>query len=946
MIEETNVNTPREEVGDRPTEIGENGEEGMNRNAILKYLIRNRNVVGPEVMRRNRGRKKKKRNQKRRRMVQLQIDMTQKLEESVPYGKELYKDGKKGIVIFFQNVNGIWKEGGDDIKDSLERLDEVGAKYIGLTESLINERHEKAHKVKGRIARHMEGNITITSNPEFDGESGFQPGGIITIVKSPLEEINKESKDPTGNIRVTETMYKGKPLAIITMYRPNKAEGPMRVYTQAINQIRRKKLMQEPIDVTKYLYDELERRVENFRNKGGSVIIGGDFNEEDTPSSTMTKRMKDMGMENVVARYGGETPATFKGGKKTIDHIWITSDMGEYIEGAGYCRFDEIFNSDHRGSFIRIQGEDNLEVMGKREGRILKSKNEKVVEGYIKSLRELLEAHNVFERTKRLNVKRVLDNAGEEELQALDKIVTQCMLKAEEKQYTKRTGDHYTETMHNLKKLKRYWKAIRNRHKRLPDRAKLMVLNPEHVDLNIYSHKRCVNKIMTSIGKEMETLRQKGADNREKDLEEKIGQMGKKNEDGETRDKAIKQILLQERSQNMWGRIRKATGRGKKKIGISVSTPEGCDSIKEMWEKLKIERRDPEDMNWSQETNTQNVEDLLLEWCTYHFSQTNDTPLGTNKWRAWMDPRNPGNKIEEILKGARFMDGEEKLAIRELIEAMKKPEGWRASKASLEYEHFREFCQKQEERKTSSPSGRHYGHVKSCLEDEEILRVLFDILNLSYTNNKPLNRWKEANDILLRKDSSKDRIHRFRNITIIEGDLQYIMKTVWGKNLIDVTTEVQSTAQNCRRGRVAQSSVLGHRLAMDTIRIQGGEAVIIENDAVNCFDRILVELGAVASMRMGLPEGAAKFMVKVLKEMKHHIAMGDYVSQKFVESGGDKIFDGTGQGTGWAPAIWQVVFDIVLQAMEKFQPGIILVSPDGKITDKRTVEGMSMTPDS
>ena len=48
---------------------------------------------------------------------------------------------------------------------------------------------------------------------------------------------------------------------------------------------------------------------------------------------------------------------------------------------------------------------------------------------------------------------------------------------------------------------------------------------------------------------------------------------------------------------------------------------------------------------------------------------------------------------------------------------------------------------------------------------------------------------------------------------------------------------------------------------MDTIRIQGGEAVVIENDAVNCFDRILVELGAVASMRMGLPEGAATFMV-------------------------------------------------------------------------------------
>ena len=96
-----------------------------------------------------------------------------------------------------------------------------------------------------------------------------------------------------------------------------------------------------------------------------------------------------------------------------------------------------------------------------------------------------------------------------------------------------------------------------------------------------------------------------------------------------------------------------------------------------------------------------------------------------------MDPRDPGNKIEEILEGSEFMDAEEKRAIRELITASKRPEGWRTSKADLGYEHFKEFCRKQEEKKTSSPLGRHYGHVKACVEDEEILRVLFDILKLS-----------------------------------------------------------------------------------------------------------------------------------------------------------------------------------------------------------------------
>ena len=42
------------------------------------------------------------------------------------------------------------------------------------------------------------------------------------------------------------------------------------------------------------------------------MIIGGDFNEEDAPSSVMTRRMREMGMENVAKRYEGGTLATFK----------------------------------------------------------------------------------------------------------------------------------------------------------------------------------------------------------------------------------------------------------------------------------------------------------------------------------------------------------------------------------------------------------------------------------------------------------------------------------------------------------------------------------------------------------------------------------------------------------------------------------------------------------
>ena len=138
------------------------GETSRRGNSILQYLVGKQQGEGHQVMRRNKIWKKKKRPQKKRRMVQLRLDINQGIEESIPYGTELSHGREKGMSIFFQNVNGILKEKGADLKDSLEVLDEVGAQYIGLTESLINERHEKAQRVKRSIVRHLDRNVHVT----------------------------------------------------------------------------------------------------------------------------------------------------------------------------------------------------------------------------------------------------------------------------------------------------------------------------------------------------------------------------------------------------------------------------------------------------------------------------------------------------------------------------------------------------------------------------------------------------------------------------------------------------------------------------------------------------------------------------------------------------------------------------------------------------------------
>lgn len=72
-------------------------------------------------------------------------------------------------------------------------------------------------------------------------------------------------------------------------------------------------------------------------------------------------------------------------------------------------------------------------------------------------------------------------------------------------------------------------------------------------------------------------------------------------------------------------------------------------------------------------------------------------------------------------------------------------------KSELEFEHFLEFFKKQEERKTSSPSRRNFGHMKACAMDKDIANVLFIIPNLAHLNNISLEWWKIVNDLLRRK---------------------------------------------------------------------------------------------------------------------------------------------------------------------------------------------------
>ena len=83
---------------------------------------------------------------------------------------------------------------------------------------------------------------------------------------------------------------------------------------------------------------------------------------------------------------------------------------------------------------------------------------------------------------------------------------------------------------------------------------------------------------------------------------------------------------------------------------------------------------------------------------------------------------------------------------------------------------------------------------------------------------------------------------RFRNITPVEADVQYIMKALWSSCLMRIVSERLNNGQNALKGRATQSFIISHRIALDKIFMRDKSAIIIKNDAVNYYCWILMHV--------------------------------------------------------------------------------------------------------
>ena len=125
-----------------------------------------------------------------------------------------------------------------------------------------------------------------------------------------------------------------------------------------------------------------------------------------------------------------------------------------------------------------------------------------------------------------------------------------------------------------------------------------------------------------------------------------------------------------------------------------------------------------------------------------------------------------------------------------------------------------------------------------------------------------------------------------------------------------------------RPGCRVHSALLLKTLSYDFIRYTRLNAIIFNNDAKACFDRIIPSIGLMATERLGMPPTATASMLAIIKGLKFHIQTAHGISSGFFKSTLAVLILGVLQGSGAAPCIWLSNSCVLLHALSPRHHGI------------------------
>ena len=173
-------------------------------------------------------------------------------------------------------------------------------------------------------------------------------------------------------------------------------------------------------------------------------------------------------------------------------------------------------------------------------------------------------------------------------------------------------------------------------------------------------------------------------------------------------------------------------------------------------------------------------------------------------------------------------------------------------------------------------------------------------MNIAVQSGISIPCWSNTANMMIEKDYGKPKINRLCIIHLFEADLFFFLKLQWGHRLVRRAMDLNLLHSNGQHGSIPQRSannpIMPTQPTTDFCRILKHDFARFDNNALACYDRIIIALAMLAERKCEMPpihairiHADALFFIRYAVKTIHGISEETYHGTVF------KPLFGTGQ---------------------------------------------------
>jgi hypothetical protein len=176
---------------------------------------------------------------------------------------------------------------------------------------------------------------------------------------------------------------------------------------------------------------------------------------------------------------------------------------------------------------------------------------------------------------------------------------------------------------------------------------------------------------------------------------------------------------------------------------------------------------------WVSITDPSEIAQYVCAINTKQYNQAQHTPFGSGYLLQQFGMNLEGESVSDLLNGSFTVDPKVDLLpeTHKMLKRLCTPlQNQSSFPTTITLQEFQSTYNIVKECTSSSISGRHVGHYKAAIQDDNIATVHTAMMSLPYTIGFSPTRWRNVVDMMLEKEPGNPKIHRLCIIALIESD--------------------------------------------------------------------------------------------------------------------------------------------------------------------------------